>query len=315
MKIWKRSGKDSPAAAAINRWLWPRLMPELCAPHGGTLFLGCGPALSAHNPALEHHPRIIVFGAGASDPLDLPDFTAADWDLRFLRGPETAEALGLRGEHWLCDPAALTADALPGPLRRRRWAGPRRVAFMPGPLMAEGAAQRLAAAAGLHMIQTEGRMESWLHQLLDCDALICAEPAAAAAADSLGIPWRPLSVSRDGEKDARLEFEWRDWTRAMDLFSVALSLRPPAEARPGEPLSRVLDGIALRRAASDLRAAARTDQWSLSDRTLLRQRLEAMREALAEMRDDFAPREARRKGVGAIAARGHLHVVGGAAAI
>ena len=138
MRIWKSARPTGGGAAqAVNLWLWPRLMPELCDRHGPELFLGCGPALSRREPALEHYARITVFGAGASGPEDLPDMTGADWDVRFVRGPETAALMGLPDSRRLSDPALLAADALPSAARRPRAARrSRRVAFMPGPVAA-----------------------------------------------------------------------------------------------------------------------------------------------------------------------------------
>ena len=299
MRIWKPARKDGGGAAgAINRWLWPRLAPELCDRHGATLLLGSGAGLSAAEPALEHYGRVIAFGAGAAGPADLPDMTGADWDLRFVRGPETAALLGRR-TRWICDPAALAADALPARRPRRARARSRRAAFMPGRAMSPRGALRLAAAAGLPLIETHGRLESWLHQLLDCDALLCAEPSAAAAADALGIPWRPLQIGGDPADDGTgPDFEWRDVMGGIRAFAVALVLRPPADGgtgdgRTGEPISRLLDGIALRRAAAELRGAARGTLFTLSDRADSRRLRQELRAALEDLRAEAAPAFAR----------------------
>jgi hypothetical protein len=148
-------------------------MPELCARFSRSPFAGCGGLIAAGNPALEHYPRIVVFGAGARDLRDLPDLGAADWDVRFVRGPETARALGLAPERWLCDPAALIPKVHGGRGRGRLLrAGPQRIAFAPGPVLTQATAATLADKAGLHLLRHDLPPEAWIDQLLDCDAAI-----------------------------------------------------------------------------------------------------------------------------------------------
>jgi hypothetical protein len=104
---------------------------------------------------------------------DLPDLGAADWDIRFVRGPETARALGLAPERWLCDPAALIPKVHGGRGRGRLLrAGPQRIAFAPGPVLTQATAATLADKAGLHLLRHDLPPEAWIDQLLDCDAAI-----------------------------------------------------------------------------------------------------------------------------------------------
>lgn len=293
MNICRPPSRVRDAGGLINDWLWPQLLPDLCARDDGMLLLGTGGLIDAATADLAAHRRIVVFGAGARGRGSLPDMTQAEWDIRFVRGPETASALGLSPESWLCDPAVLAPKLHGGRGRERLMrAGTRRIGLIPGCHATPKAAQTLAEGAGLHLIGTHDSAESWLESLIDCDAAICGDLTAAVIADAYGIPWRPLrsAYADDG-------FEWLDWSRSMGLTPCPVDIQRlswPCPASADDPTGEV----AMRCAIDDLAEAARSDRWSLSDRTLLRLRQQALAEELADLHvQETAPRR-------------HLRVVG-----
>ena len=282
MNICRHPLRGCDAGGMINRWLWPRLTPGLRARVDDTLLLGCGGLIDVDNPALGDHDRIIVFGAGARGANRTPDVTGPEWDIRFVRGPETARVLGLGPERWLCDPAVL-APALHGGRgpERRSLRVARRVALIPGPHVAAAAAQALAAGAGLSLIPMQDGAEAMFDALIACDAAICGDLIGAVIADAYGIPWRPLRSAAADDGDA---FEWLDWSRSMALTPCAIDiphLDPGAEGVAAEAAMRV--------AIRDLDNAMRCDLWSLSDRSLLRLRAQALTEELADLQARQAP--------------------------
>ena len=96
-------------------------------------------------------------------------------------------------------------------------------------------------------------------------------------ADASGVPWRPLRVA---DADA---FEWLDLSRGMGLTPCAIEL-PRLGAAGVTDVGAVVAEAAMRVSIRDLRNAARCDRWSLSDRTLLRLRQQALAAELADLR-------------------------------
>jgi hypothetical protein len=279
MKICHHPAAGRDAAGMVNAWLWPRLIPDLCARADDALLLGTGGLIDAANPEPAAHRRVVVFGAGARGTASVPDMSTAEWDIRFVRGPETARALGLGPDRWLCDPAVLAPKLHDGRNRDRLLrARTRRIGFLPGRHFAPDDARTLADGAGLHLIAAPDA-DSLLDALAGCDAALCGDPVAAVLADAFGIPWRPLRSAAADDGDA---FEWLDLSRSMGLTPCAVRVPRLGTAAPQCGDGLVADA-AMRVAIRDLRNAARCDRWSLSDRTLLRLRQQALGEELADL--------------------------------
>lgn len=289
MRICIQARMGEEASAAINGWLWRRLLPDLKALRPGALLLGAGPGLSAGVEEMEGHPRIIVFGAGARGAGCLPDLKRPCFDLRFVRGPETAALFGLPTEKWLADPAIMAPRIAPRCELPSR--GDKPIAFMPGGLVSTTEAERIAAESGLVLIRPERETgDAWLKQLMRCGTAVVADPSAAAAADAYGIPWRPLCVGEgpEGERRRGLSFQWRDWTRAMGLSPEPVTI-PGGVTRRSHSFGGLLGGIVRRKTAAALERLREDDLWSLSDRTLLRLRQQALYEQWEALKQELAP--------------------------
>lgn len=280
MMICRHTARGRDAAGMLNAWLWPRLLPDLCARDDDDLLLGAGGLIDAAAPDLDAYRRIVVFGAGMRGAAAAPDMTQTHWDIRFVRGPETARLLGLPPERWLCDPAVLAAGQHGGRARDRLLrARPRRIGLSPGRHVRAKDARALADGAGLHLIEAE-TPEGWLSAIADCDGAVCGDPVAAVVADAFGVPWRPLRSASDDEGDA---FEWLDLGRGMGLSPSPIEIPRLGPAGPTRT-DVVAAKAAMRVAIRDLSNAVRFDRWSLSDRTLLRLRKQALAEELADLR-------------------------------
>src|SRR5882762_4159193 len=101
----------------LNPWLWDRLLPGFfrgdfphepklrnACPDGETLFIGIGTLLN-RDRNIPEGPRKIVFGSGSG--YGPPPVIDASWDISCVRGPLTAEMLGLDKSLAVTDPAVL----------------------------------------------------------------------------------------------------------------------------------------------------------------------------------------------------------------
>jgi len=266
----------------LNRVLWPRLLPELKDVHPETLFLGIGSVLDRrHAP---NRPKI-VFGAGGRSPHKLPAFPSPNIDLRFVRGPLTARALGLADHFALTDPAILAPEVFAA----RHALTPRGydIGFVPYFRTSLDYAARIAAKAGLRMIPVTLPPEEFIGELLECRAVISESLHGAILADAYGIPWIPCRITTLRREKETHAFKWNDWMASMEVSSGIVTL-PDFDALTEGSL-----GLSLRRelyarlAARRLRQVVNSEAWVLGSRVLLRQHLERMRAEIERLRRDY----------------------------
>lgn len=244
----------------LNPWLWPQLLGERLQPESDTLFLGLGTILKTDLPSASGY---VVLGAGGGyGPLPPPD---ARWRIYAVRGPRTAEALGLPPEQAAIDSAYLLRDV---PLPAPDPAGPR-IGFMPHFMTAlRGSWSEIAAAAGLRYLDPTWPVDRTLAALRGCDAVIGEAMHACIVADALRVPWLPVRVG-----GLFLDFKWRDW---LDSVEVAAVPQPLRGTTPWIPTASGPEGVlrrTLRRGGNGLGYALQR-RALVRDLCALRRRLE-----------------------------------------
>jgi succinoglycan biosynthesis protein ExoV len=205
----------------LNAWLWPQLLPDLLEREDDRLFVGIGTLLNQRIPPA---PRKIVFGAGAG--YGARPRIDDRWRFLCVRGPLTAEALGLPPQTAVTDGAALI-HGMVGTTGRRRG-----ISFMPhhvSCIRAEVAALDLPGAceeAGVHYIDPCGAPEEILDQLAGSELVLGEAMHACIVADALRIPWVSLQLF-----DHILPFKWSDWCRSLALEYQPVVYRGAPEDR------------------------------------------------------------------------------------
>jgi succinoglycan biosynthesis protein ExoV len=268
----------------LNLWMWPRLLGDVFDDASDTVFVGIGSVLDDRHAGAA---RRIVFGPGARSAASAPDIRAPGWDVRFVRGPRTAAALGLGEDRWISDPAIL-APLVHGP---RPGSGPgtaTRTGFIPYFRTRLAYAAALADMAGLSLVPTTLDPGTFLRRLLACDHVVVEAMHGAILADAFGIPWMPCRISNLKFEGATHGFKWSDWLEGLALDPAFLTL--PYVARRlggGLPGQLALLGSAWR-AASILRGAIAAGRWTLSDRALLARRQEAMMAEIDRLKREIA---------------------------
>jgi len=192
---------------ALNPWLWEKLCPEICDPRPDILFLGVGTLLSARVPPA---PVKVVFGSGCSagPPPRLDD----RWHIYCVRGPLTAEKLGLEPGCALTDPAILARRFCSVPAKKSHPVS----LMLHHQSMFHANWRELAGRAGFHCIDPRGDVETVLADIGRTGLLLTEALHGAVVADALRVPWIPIRLY-----DRFAEFKWRDWTRSLQLpFNV-----------------------------------------------------------------------------------------------
>jgi succinoglycan biosynthesis protein ExoV len=205
----------------MNLWLWDDLMPgwrDWAAPD---LLIGIGSLLGKPVQGLDARARNLVLGAGAGygEP---PILAPGTWDIRCVRGPRTASALGLPASSAISDGAVMTSQL-------QRFAGITRhdrVLFVPHHATATDPAfdwEAICAEAGVTLLSPCGDSEAVIRTIAGARLVLAQSLHAAIVADAFRVPWRALRGSHFNA------FKWGDWAESMDL---------PLEAAPLFPLTR-----------------------------------------------------------------------------
>ena len=154
---------------------------------------------------LNNDAQKLVFGAGVGY-FGLPKLDPR-WRFYFVRGPRSAEALGLDKS------VAITDAAIALRLVRGAATGGTRVVFMPHHLSAEYADWRsIAAEAGLGFVDPRDDVDRVLRELDGASLVVTEAMHGAILADVLRVPWVPVSAYAHINS-----FKWGDWTDSVEL--------------------------------------------------------------------------------------------------
>ncbi|HEY4247240.1 MAG TPA: polysaccharide pyruvyl transferase family protein [Lacunisphaera sp.] len=202
---------------ALNPWLWPRLLGHRLQERSSTLFLGIGTILK---PGLPPADRYVVLGSGGG----YEAFPKIDhrWTFYGVRGPLTAQGLGLDPELALLDGAYLLRNlkSLPTAID-----GPQ-IGFMPHwQTQLSLPWEKICARSGLRYLDPRASVDEVLGQLQGCRGVIAEAMHAAITADILRIPWLPVRLGRH-----ILDFKWRDWLASISMDVAPIPL-PAVEPR------------------------------------------------------------------------------------
>ncbi len=196
----------------LNLWFWDTMLPGWRDVWPDLLLIGIGTLV---HDRLPRGRRKLVIGSGAG----YGDVPRADLlaECRFeaVRGPRSAQSLGLDPEKGIIDPAIMLSDF---PEFRDLPRGGRAV-FVPH----EASMHRhdwatLCDRAGVEFVSPGGDARSVIHKLATAPLVIAESMHAAIIADAFGTPWHAVSISYkfNGAK-------WLDWA---DSLGLDLTIRP-----------------------------------------------------------------------------------------
>ncbi len=194
----------------LNLWLWDFLLPGFRDIAPDVLLVGVGTVLNAD--LLKPGGRKLVVGSGFGYG-ELPDMrNAAEWDIRCVRGPLTAEKLGLAPAFGIIDPAVMVAD-MPEFQSMDRTGG---TIFVPhwestiGSLWPE-----LCRVAGIGYVDPCGEARSVIRAIAGAQLVVAESMHAAILADAFRVPWVAVTTSQSINS-----FKWTDWARSLDVDYV-----------------------------------------------------------------------------------------------
>lgn len=291
---------------ALNKWLWPRLLPGCFNDKKETpLFVGIGTLL---NDELPPEPHKIVFGTGAGYGSH-PSHIDENWTVYCVRGPMTAEALGIDPALSITDGAVLLRNFDLPVAREKRYD----VAFIPHwSTLRNWDWERMCADIDFHMINPNIGIEAFIEEVSASNLVVAEAMHGAITADLLRVPWIPVKAYPN-----TLAFKWQDWCLSLEMeyrpakmpplylpervSEKAFELTPQGMRRwvfkPSgleflmrrclEAPVRVLNRRRSRRVADALRGIPHGHEHFLSRDSVLDRQIERMRETLGQLQRDL----------------------------
>ena len=215
MKLVFFRGKVPNFGDELNLYVWPALLPKgFLDDDESELFVGIGSIIGDHLPAAS---RKYVMGSGYAGYMGLPDVHDGTWDIRFVRGPNTARTLDIDPRLSICDSAILLrAMRLPAPAANVG------VAFMPHyESLERGDWAEACRLAGITLIDATAPVETVLSQIRGARLLITEAMHGAIVADALRTPWIGAKPIYGGHHK-----KWLDWAGALGLDVRLNTLKP-----------------------------------------------------------------------------------------
>ena len=204
MILYRWQGAARNFGDELNTVLWPTLLPDFFDDDPAAQFLGIGSVLDGRHGTAGFK---IVAGSGYGGYQALPRLDHK-WDIRWVRGPRTAQKLNLPTELGLGDPASLLPHTGLVPPRK-----PVRIGFMPHfESAAEGAWDAAASVNGISLIDPRGDPIAIAAAIAGCHVLMSEALHGAIVADALGVPWIAIEPLAHIHRP-----KWQDWAASLDL--------------------------------------------------------------------------------------------------
>lgn len=214
----------------LNPWLWPQIFPHMESLEGD-YFLGIGSILHDANPHFKgiENKKKIVFGTGIRPSQDYNRFSMdTTWDVKFLRGPLSANYLG-KGYNFISDAAyalrQINAFSNIANIEKKY-----EVSIMPYfNSMEYFDWEKISATLGYNFISpySENGVEHTLKEIAASKYVISEAMHGAILSDILRVPWHRFVFSTPYTEGERVsDFKWNDWMNSIDIFQSDISYVP-----------------------------------------------------------------------------------------
>jgi succinoglycan biosynthesis protein ExoV len=199
----------------LNEYIFPKLLPELLnSEPDDTILFGIGSIL--HDNLMPNAKKAIVFGSGMRNPMPVKE--AANLDIRFLRGPLSANCLW-HPDKYITDAAYLLTlidefNALLSLTTKKH-----KASLIPYFAYAERLPwARICSQIGINYISPSSPTTEIILEILGSEHVIAGAMHGAIVADICRVPWVRLRMDQYPTEDLlTTEFKWTDWMLSLGL--------------------------------------------------------------------------------------------------
>jgi succinoglycan biosynthesis protein ExoV len=209
----------------LNLWLWDFLIPGFREVHTETLLVGVGTVLNRALLPAGRHKLVLGSGFGYGTLPDMSD--KREWDIRCVRGPLTAQKVGIDPKLGIVDPAVMVAE-MPEfknlPKKHKK-------SFVPHwESAAAGIWPVICGTVGLHYIDPRGDAKEVIREIAQSELIIAESMHGAILSDAFRVPWVAVTTSNSINS-----FKWNDWAETVGVTyrprHVPVSTRAEAIAK------------------------------------------------------------------------------------
>ncbi len=223
MKLYYFHAQNRNFGDDLNAWIWDKLLPDVFDQNEDVRVSVIGTIIGNKMSPSSHW---IVMGSGVGYQPNPSEEVKARWNVLCVRGPLSAEILGLSPNKVVTD-SALCLSLLPeyAPINEEKRSG---IVFMPHhAALEEGRWKEACELAGIEFISAESDDRETLKRLQSARLVLADAMHAAIVADTLRVPWIPLVTSSQINT-----FKYLDWTMSMNVpyNPIRLPSSPRTEA-------------------------------------------------------------------------------------
>jgi len=286
MKLFYYQAKAGNFGDDLNELLWNRLLGGLLKQKDGTVLVAIGSIFDVRLSEIKE--KKIIFGTGINSQAKLPKIDAS-YDIRFVRGPVSAYALG-RDIPWIGD-SGIAVRLLDWP----RVEPVHDVGFMPHFLTIPFLNwPKVCEDLGLHYISPQLPVEQVIHELRSCKSLIAEAMHGAIIADAFRIPWVRVTINAWQKEDFDFSsLKWLDWGLSIRADVTPVHLEPQhgwGRRMLFNPVRLKDRFCAQRKLIKSLDALARSHECRLSDEQLLQKATEGIEREIELLKGDYSPK-------------------------
>lgn len=286
MKLFYYKARNGNFGDDLNAWLWQQLIPDLFDDDESTAFFGIGTVIN--DRLYERVPeakKIVVFGSGVGyGKQHLTNLPKVDdsWKIYCLRGPLSAQALGVSPELAVTDGALLIRR-----LYKATGNKTSRFAYMPHVDQAERGGKAWKSVCdqlGFGYIDPRWSREEVLSSISQTEVLLTEAMHGAIVADALRVPWVPIQTN----STKILGFKWWDW-----CLSVGVEYQPRNLVELTDPKgirSSIRHWRKRKTAVEEFSRMTKSLKPTLSDDTRIERLTVALEEKLQHLKNDVAAR-------------------------
>lgn len=259
----------------LNTWLWDKAGLRFTN-DDNTIFVGIGTLINEYLPKTE---KTIIFSSGVGYGTNRMD-TDSTWEIACVRGPLSAERLGLSNDYAVTDGAALIQRFV-APANSKNT----QLSYMPH-IENDSEHWRIACEeASIGYISPSWDTQSVIAAINQSEKLITEAMHGAIVADALRVPWYPVVTT-----NKILRFKWDDWCRSLDIPYCPTKISALWVNASRNVLPAIRQHIKIRLVARDLKNIGKKSHFILSHHELLECRIRQLEERLQVIKKKYFDR-------------------------
>lgn len=196
----------------LNPLIFNKLLPGFFDDDNKDVFLGIGSIIGFMKPET-YTNRMTVFSSGLGYGAPPSRQLLNKYDFRCVRGPLTAEKLGLSPKYGICDGAILLPEVIPNLLINKP-EKKYKFAYMPHELCLKRFSnwEEILNSVGIHLINPHSDVDFVINEIQSSEILLAEAMHGAIVADILRVPWIPVKSNKIIN-----EFKWVDYCSSLDM--------------------------------------------------------------------------------------------------